>query len=113
MFLCFANNFIKLCENIAITIAQGCFYTFSIFETGRVSNFSKQNTKLDTKAMRKDFFYAFLCFAKNENVILPYSNLNSKINILQNKCKVNAKLKVQNHCTKIIIKFDNSKSNKL
>ncbi len=74
------------------------------------------------KAMRKDFFFTFLCFAKDKKVVFPYLNLNLKINgasvlakILQNKCGSKCKtqihkndskiLEVQNHCTKIIEYF--------
>ena len=61
------------------------------------------------KAMRKDFFYAFLSFAKHETDFLPYSNIDSKkysgsvlAKISRNNPEVNAKLEVQNPCTKII-----------
>jgi len=73
--------------------------------------------KAKGKAMRKT---GFSCFAKAETDLFSYSNLKRKkisasvlAKILRKNAEVNAKLEVQNHCTKIIIKFDNSDSNKL
>ena len=38
----------------------------------------KSKIVMHSKAMRKDFFYAFLSFAKHETDFLPYSNIDSK-----------------------------------
>ena len=71
-----------------------------------------------SKAMRKDFFYAFLSFAKHETDFLPYSNIDSKkysgsvlCGTRETKCETKCEtriykndskiLEVRNHCTKI------------
>jgi hypothetical protein len=75
---------------------------------------------IQCKAMRKTGFSGFSCFAKDKTDLFSYSNLKRKkisasvlTKISRKNAEVNAKLEVQNHCTKIIVEFDNSDSNEL